>query len=202
MTGTSEPDRTLRRRRIDDPPTLEHLDLATHREAPRRGPRPFHKRPPIIRHHAGGLARADRRPASTGLEKGADLGFEPPVEIAGAIPTTPIGAVPDVVPVTGPLATPLDTTTAGIAETVGHVGHGATLGTEPGHLPSGDQRSSAKRCSIIAASRSPSTSQSTGTCTVFLFTLYPARRWRTAPIASFPHGPSRRWPVSTLNPNT
>ena len=171
MTGTSEPDRTLRRRRIDDPPALKYLNLAAHHETPRCGPRPFHERTPIIRHHASRLARADRRPASASLEKGADLGFEPPIEIAGAIPTTPIGAVPDVVPVTGPFATPLDTTTAGIAESVGHVGHGATLGTERVGPPSGDQRSSARRCSIIAASRSPSTSQSTGTCTVFLFTL-------------------------------
>ncbi len=171
MTGTTEPDRTLRRRRINDPPALKHLDLTAHDEAPRRGPRPIHKRTPIIGDHAGRLARADRRTASTGIEKGADLGFEPPIELAGAIPTTPIGAVSDVVPVAGPLATPLDTTTARLAESVGYVAHGATLGTERVGPPSGDQRSSARRCSIIAASRSPSTSQSTGTCTVFLFTL-------------------------------
>ena len=143
MTGASEPDRTLRCRRIDDPSALEHLDLATHHEAPRRGPRPLHERPPFIGHHASGLARADRRTASAGLEKGADLGFEPPVEVTGALPTTAIGAVSDVLPVAGPFPTPLDTTTAGIAKSVGYASHGATLGTEADHPPSGDQTRSA-----------------------------------------------------------
>ena len=141
--GATDPDRTLRRGRIDDPPTLEHLDLAAHHEAPRRGPRPIHERTPIIGDHASRLARADRRTARASLEKGADLGFEPPIEIAGALPTTAIGAVSDVLPVAGPFATPLDTTTAGIAETVGHASHGATLGTEADHPPSGDQTRSA-----------------------------------------------------------
>jgi hypothetical protein len=141
--GATDPDRTLRRGRIDDPPALEHLDLATHHEAPRRGPRPLHERPPVIGHQASGLARADRRPASTGIEKGADPGFEPPIEIAGALPTTAIGAVPDVLPVAGPFPTPLDTTTAGIAKSVGYASHGATLGTEADHPPSGDQTRSA-----------------------------------------------------------
>jgi hypothetical protein len=137
--NATDPDRTLRRRRIDDPPALEHLDLAADHKAPRRGPRPIHERTPIIGHHASRLARADRRTASASLEKGADLGFEPPIEIAGTIPTTPFGAVPDVLPVAGPLATPLDTTTAGIAKSVGYASHGATLGTERGGPPSGDQ---------------------------------------------------------------
>lgn len=113
----ANPDRTPGRRRVDDPALLDDLNATVGNEATSGLPSRLHQLPPVVvaSDAAGCLTRTDRRPPGSPGQQTEDFPLQILVRRTRPGRAAAGRAVADVIPVSGPLATPRDESSAGAA---------------------------------------------------------------------------------------
>ena len=113
----ANPDRTSGRRRVDDPAPLDDLNATVGNEATSGLPSRLHQLPPVVvaSDAAGSLTRTDRRPSGSAGQETKDFPLQILVRRTWPGRAAAGRAVADVIPVSGPLATPHDESSAGAA---------------------------------------------------------------------------------------